>query len=171
MKSISIQLILLILVFGSSKAAEAPEPLLVYERMHSMVADEENTVRLAVYADGNVEAHFPPYSPQAGTYRWSISPTELNRLLDLAAPIANLDSRNLLVSIQTTRSQNMMEVTDADRVSVEINDPGRGRNRVVVPSPDIWRMHLPKGHGMETVATVTTELAAWMRDQAVERAQ
>ncbi|WP_147306591.1 MULTISPECIES: hypothetical protein [unclassified Wenzhouxiangella] len=166
-----IHLVVMFLVLGCAEAPSAAEPLIQYERTHSQVAHEDNTYSLTVYDDGTVEAHFPRHSPQAGTYRWTLPPEEIRNLLDLVAPIGDIESESLLTSIQTTRSQGLIEVADTDRVVLEINDATRGQNQIVVPSPEIWQKHLPEGHDMGTVATIAKELAAWMRDQARERAQ
>lgn len=144
------------------------EPLLVYERTHAQVAREDNTFRLVLFNDDTVEIHFPFYSPHAGNYRETITAQQRESLLELAAPLVNIDSRTLLESIQQQRSGGYAVVTDADPVTIEINDPSRGSNRISAPSPEIWARNLPQGHDIETFAEIAGELAQWMRSQVGE---
>lgn len=146
----------------------AAEPILVYERVHRQVAHQDNAVRLVVYDDNRVEATFPFYSPNAGTRSWRISPEERAALLELAAPVLELQTDRLQQSINTRSTGDLMVVTDADRVTVELRDPARGSSRVVAPSPEIWARELAEGSAMETFARVAGELADWMRENAGE---
>lgn len=149
-------------------SALAAEPLLVYERTHAQVAHQDNTYRLVLFDDDSVEIHFPFYSPQAGSYRRAVTPAEREALLELAAPLVEVNSYNLLESIQRQRSDHHTVVTDADPVRIEIHDPARGHNRVRAPSPEIWARNLPEDHEMATVAEVAGRLAQWMRTHAGE---
>ncbi|NEZ02916.1 hypothetical protein G4Y73_01985 [Wenzhouxiangella sp. XN201] len=148
--------------------ALASQPLLIYERTHAQVAHEDNTFRLVLFDDDFVELHFPFYSPQAGDYRWQVSSAEREALLNLAAPIAGVDARSL---VELESRQGTLEhavVTDADPVTIELNDASRGSNRVTAPSPEIWARNLPDGHEMAAVADIARHLADWMREHVRE---
>lgn len=148
--------------------ALAADPVLSYERVHRQVAHEDNAFRLVVFDDHHVEAHFPFYSPQAGSYRWKITPDEMKALLEMAEPLRAVGSASLARDIARQSAETMSVVTDPDRVTLELDDPARGTHRIVAPSPEVWAEHLPAGHELETVAAVAERLAAWMRDNAQE---
>lgn len=146
----------------------AAEPVLIYERVHQQVADEDNAIRLVIFADNRVEAHFPFYSPNAGAHSWLITPGEKAALLDLVAPLLEMQSAGLMDAIESQRNQSLQVVADADMVTIEVNDASRGTNRITAPSPQIWAQNLPSGHAMETVANIADALSNWMRENVGE---
>lgn len=150
-------------------SAWSAEPILVYERVHQQVAHDDNAVRLTVFDDGRVEAHFPFYSPNAGTLAWHIPPSELQALLDLASPLQEMRSEQLMQGINLQRTANLTEVSDADRVTIELLVSSRAPRRITAPSPEIWARHLPPDHAVSTFAGIAEEVSEWMRENARER--
>lgn len=148
--------------------AWSAEPILTYERVHAQVAHEDNAVRLTVFDDGHVEAHFPFYTPNAGRHSWHISPVRTQALLELAAPLREIRSGQLMQEVDFQRTRNMTVVTDPDRVTIELHGGARNPHRISAPSPEIWASMLPPDHSMRSFADIADHLSEWMRREARE---
>ena len=77
-------------VAAQAPAVELPQSaaavVVEYTVFHQMLADNDPTPLLRVYADGRVRVHYPVYMSRAGDYETLLAPDELQGLLaDLVA--------------------------------------------------------------------------------------
>ncbi len=83
----SLRLMLLLLtVFNQQLFAQSSlngaQLILEYQRVISMVAEQDNAMRMQVFADGRVHVHYPAISRRAGDYEVSLDAAALNRLMN-----------------------------------------------------------------------------------------
>ncbi len=66
---------------GFTLPATSSEPIIVYRRNISMLANQDPIPLLQVFADGRVKVHFPEYMKNAGDYEYQLSRAELIALV------------------------------------------------------------------------------------------
>ncbi|NNJ93769.1 MAG: hypothetical protein HKP57_03385 [Halobacteria archaeon] len=62
-------------------SAASTEPVIEYNLVHHLLAQQDPVPLLRVYGDGRVHVHFPAYMKRAGDYEMVISRVQLNDLL------------------------------------------------------------------------------------------
>lgn len=135
----------------------------VYQRINTLVAHHDNRISLRVHAGGIVEMRFPPYTPQAGVYRWQADAGEMARLDALFAEAVRLE-QGVIERAQAQRSGgDLVVLADADVVRFEIRAQGRAARSLVVESPEAWSRALPDSTELAQLARTESEILDWMR--------
>lgn len=149
-------------------AAQEPveEPVYVYQRIHVLVAHHDNRMSLRVWADGTVEMRFPPYTSQAGQYRWAASAEELAELDAFFAAAGRHDSGVLERARGARGEDELVLVADADLVRFELRGAGRAPQTLMIEAPDAWSRALPESAELAALAQTEGALLDWMRTRA-----
>ena len=157
------------LLLSPLSAAQEPmaEPIYVYQRINVLVADHDNRMSLRVWADGTVEMRFPPYTPQAGHYRWTASAQERAEL-DAFFAAAGRHDPGLLETARAARGDaELVLVSDADLVRFEQRGAGRARHALMIEAPDAWSRALPESTELAALAQTEGALLEWMRTRVI----
>jgi len=147
-------------------AQTVDEPVYLYQRINVLVAHHDNRVSLRVWADGTVEMRFPPYTPQAGHYRWTASAQERAELEALFGAAGRHDADVLEAARAARSGDELVLVADADLVHFELREAGRAPHALMIEAPDAWSRALPEAVDLATLARTEAELLAWMRARA-----
>lgn len=136
--------------FGTAGAAPAfkysetaPEPVIEYNLVHRMLAEQDPEPLLRIYGNGRVHVHYPAYMKKAGDYERQLSQPELRALLrDLATDgIIDFDlaktkqQRKNLKAQQRTATGTVFYVSDSSDTVIDIRldeyqkGPGTARAR------------------------------------------
>lgn len=162
-------LIALLLSFELAARESAAEPVYVYQRIHVLVAHHDNRVSLRVWPDGRVEMRFPPYTPQAGFYQWTATPTERAELDAFFTQAERHDASVLASALSARGDQDLVLVADADVVRFEWRGADRASNSLLIESPEAWSRALPESSELSDLAQIESGLLDWMRVQAARR--
>lgn len=105
--------------------ALASAETLVYEREFSMIAEEDNTLRIELAPDGRLVVERPLFMTRAGRYELQVDPAEYSRLR-AAFETAYTDTDALHADVQRRASNEEIVVTDPEYSRFALVDEQRG---------------------------------------------
>lgn len=158
---------LALLAIGWMVPAVAGEPVLVYQRIHSLVAHHDNRISLRVWADDRMEIRFPAYTPRAGSHQQRLSSEQRSELFAIMDGLPDITQEELTGRIGQRGGGERYHVADADIVRFEYRPEETREIVLAVPAPDVWS-RLSRGDA-ELAAIVATEraLRRWMDNHLV----
>lgn len=140
----------------------AGEPVMIYQRVHSLVASHDNRVTLRVWPDNRMELRFPPYSPRAGRYEQLLDDEQFREFSRIFDGLPKVTQRELAERLESRRDGERFYVADADIVRFEDR---RDRGDVIVlaaPAPDVWRSLGHHRAELDAIAETEQALLRWI---------
>jgi hypothetical protein len=128
------------IVFGAllALASTASAETLVYEREFSMIAEDDNTLRIELTPDGRLTVERPVFMTRSGRYELQVDPAEYTRLR-AAFEAAYTDSDRLHYDVQFKSSRDQIFVTDPEYSRFAVVDDERRPVRLVAAvSVEAW---------------------------------
>ena len=158
---------LALLAIGWMVPAVAGEPVLVYQRIHSLVAHHDNRISLRVWADDRMEIRFPAYTPRAGRHEQRLTPEQRSELLAIVDGLPDITQQELSARIEHRRDGERFHVADADIVRFEYRPEETRETVLAVPAPDVWS-RLSRGDAeLAAIAATEQALRRWMDSRLV----
>lgn len=125
----------------------AAEPVLVYERQFVLMEEADNRMWVKVFEDGTIEAHFPPFMRDAGSYRRMLSSADVTSLTDALSlfEFQVNDAARAEAELNALRAGNDFSIEDIDAVSIRYQDASGQYIDLKMPAPDAL-LSLHQGH-------------------------
>lgn len=155
---------LMLLAMSLTTPVAAGEPVLVYQRIHSLVAHHDNRISLRVWADHRMEARFPAYTPRAGRYERQLSAEHLRELFAILDGLPDITQQQLNARLDQGRSAERVHVADADIVRFEYRNAGGEGIALAVPAPDVWSHLRRSDEALAALSATEQALRRWMDD-------
>jgi uncharacterized membrane protein len=164
-------LVSFLVVIGYPPLLHASEPVLVYQRIHTLVNHHDNRISMRLWEDGSIEVRFPHYSPMAGQFRWQVSDEERNHLTDVMSKVEQISQHEINQELRQARHAALIEIADADMVRIEQRLNDRAEVTLFVESPELWSRKVPGWKEMKELADVEKQLLEWIRHKVGERTE
>ena len=128
-------------LLSSAAWSDNNQLLLEYDREFSLMAEQDNAVRVQLFADGLVQVHYPFFMRLAGDYRYQLTSSELQRTIDQLQQLG-LDTFNTTVAKQSLNLEKQAAF-EAARLP--------GNSVTIITDPEITHIRV---HGLaNTLAT------------------
>lgn len=104
------------------------EPVVEYNLVHHMLAEQSQQPLLRIYGNGRVHVHYPAYMTRAGDYELQLSQAELRSLLRGMAtdgildfdPVATRQQRQQLVAQQRASNATLFHLSDSSDTVINV---------------------------------------------------
>ncbi|QOC22132.1 hypothetical protein IC757_14065 [Wenzhouxiangella sp. AB-CW3] len=146
----------------------AEEPAISYQRIHSLITDQDNRISLRVWDDGRMEIRFPSYTTRAGTYHRDLQDDEMAELHAIFETLQPIDQSRLDQHLDQSRSQTPTHVADADVVHFERRRNDDLEISLRAPAPDVWSRIARDVDELAVMNSAEQALRSWM-DQQIAR--